>query len=50
MIQYLRVMKRIKQTEKELMSMSDKELQDIGLTRGDIPGILFTMKGELLNG
>ena len=50
MIQYLRVMKRIKQTEKELMSMSDKELQDIGLTRGDIPGILSVMKGELLNG
>lgn len=50
MIQYIKIRKKLKQTERELTSMTDRELADIGLNRGDIPGILQVLKGELLDG
>ena len=37
---YYNTYRKRKQTYQELWSMTDRELQDIGLTRGDIPQVV----------
>lgn len=45
-----KAVKVAKQTENELYAMSDKELNDIGLTRGMIPAVTSQIMREKLYG
>jgi uncharacterized protein YjiS (DUF1127 family) len=39
MLKFFERMKRVRNTRNELMSLSDRELKDIGINRSDIPRI-----------
>jgi len=39
MLEFFKRFKRVRQTRNELMSLTDKELRDIGINRADIPRI-----------
>lgn len=50
MFRLYQAIKAVKQTENELYAMSDRELNDIGLTRGMIPEVASQIMRETLDG